>query len=131
MSAILGNNPGKESLEQAAEEAAEEAGVPVLVMYILDLARPQFPKVNNGELLELSQRAIRFANTPSSERTHKVPGMKGRYSLCDDKAGAELSGTVLNGEPTEDQIIEFITHAKECDPCHGNFIHLVWMTTGD
>ena len=127
MSAILGNNRGTEFLEHAAEQAE----VPVLAMHILELASPQFPKLNNGELLELSQRAIRFARTPSGERTHKVPGMSGRYSLCDDKAGAELSKVVLNGEPTEDQIIEFITHAKECDPCHGNFIHLVWMTTGD
>ena len=126
MSAILGNNPGTESLEQAAREA----GVPVLAMHILNLARPQFSKLNNGELLELSQRAIRFANTPSSERTHKVPGMKGRYSLCADKAVAELSKVTLNGEPTEDQIIEFITHAKECEPCHGNFMHLMWWTTG-
>ena len=125
MSAIFGNNRGTEFLEHAAEQA----GIPVLVMHILELVSPSFSRLNDGERLELADRAIRFARTPSGERTNKLPGIK--YSFCTNEEVAELSNAALNGEPTEAEMIEFITHAKQCGHCNGNFISLLWATTGD
>ena len=86
-------------------------------------------KLNNNQQAELAWRIKEFCSTPSSERTSKLPGIK--YSLCENEEMTEFSNVVLNGEPTESEILEFVTHANQCNPCKGNFTRLLWATTGD